>query len=173
MRKIEAVWLLASLCMHLIWLLASLWLFTSTNAIIYDHYLVTISCLVIEVLFAVTKKLFGHRRLFFLWRYTNLVIIVNSTVTNCWIWSQLTSKGWDESAACGRALMGLAGGSERVGPSGSARSSRTCFFFEFIFQCENNSSKHQKMFLEHEKYSENHKNSRKIPRDRLRHEQPK
>jgi hypothetical protein len=29
---------------------------TSTNAIIYDHYLVTISCLVIEVLFAVTKK---------------------------------------------------------------------------------------------------------------------
>jgi hypothetical protein len=39
---------------------------TSTNAIIYDHYLVTISCLVIEVLFAVTKKIFGHRRLFFL-----------------------------------------------------------------------------------------------------------
>jgi hypothetical protein len=33
---------------------------TSTNAIIYDHYLVTISCLVIEVLFAVTKKIFGH-----------------------------------------------------------------------------------------------------------------
>jgi hypothetical protein len=30
--------------------------YTSTNAIIYDHYLVTISCLVIEVLFAVTKK---------------------------------------------------------------------------------------------------------------------
>jgi hypothetical protein len=29
---------------------------TSTNAIMYDHYLVTISCLVIEVLFAVTKK---------------------------------------------------------------------------------------------------------------------
>jgi hypothetical protein len=29
---------------------------TSTNAIIYDHYLVTISYLVIEVLFAVTKK---------------------------------------------------------------------------------------------------------------------
>jgi hypothetical protein len=29
---------------------------TSTNAIIYDHYLVTVSCLVIEVLFAVTKK---------------------------------------------------------------------------------------------------------------------
>jgi hypothetical protein len=29
---------------------------TSTNAIIYDHYLVTISCLVIEVLFTVTKK---------------------------------------------------------------------------------------------------------------------
>jgi hypothetical protein len=39
---------------------------TSTNAIIYDHYLVTISCLVIEVLFVVTKKIFGHRRLFFL-----------------------------------------------------------------------------------------------------------
>jgi hypothetical protein len=39
---------------------------TSTNAIIYDHYLVTISCLVIEILFAVTKKIFGHRRLFFL-----------------------------------------------------------------------------------------------------------
>jgi hypothetical protein len=39
---------------------------TSTNAIIYDHYLVTISCFVIEVLFAVTKKIFGHRRLFFL-----------------------------------------------------------------------------------------------------------
>jgi hypothetical protein len=39
---------------------------TSRNAIIYDHYLVTISCLVIEVLFAVTKKIFGHRRLFFL-----------------------------------------------------------------------------------------------------------
>jgi hypothetical protein len=51
--------------------------------------------------------------------------------------------------------MGLAGGPsgpERVGPSGSARSSRIGFF-EFIFQCENNSSKHQKMFLEHEKYS--------------------
>jgi hypothetical protein len=29
---------------------------TGTNAIIYDHYLVTISCLVIEVLFAVMKK---------------------------------------------------------------------------------------------------------------------
>jgi hypothetical protein len=28
----------------------------STNAIIYDHYLVMISCLVIEVLFPVTKK---------------------------------------------------------------------------------------------------------------------
>jgi hypothetical protein len=69
---------------------------TSTNAIIYDHYLVTISCLVIEVLFAVTKRKFGHRRLFFLWRYTNLVIVVNSTVTNCWIWSQLTSEWWDE-----------------------------------------------------------------------------
>jgi hypothetical protein len=40
--------------------------FTSTNAIIYDHYLVTISCLVIEVLFVVTKKIFGHRKLFFL-----------------------------------------------------------------------------------------------------------
>jgi hypothetical protein len=39
---------------------------TSTNAIIYDHYLVTISFLVIEVLFPVTKKIFGHRRLFFL-----------------------------------------------------------------------------------------------------------
>jgi hypothetical protein len=39
---------------------------TSTNVIIYDHYLVTISCLVIEVLFAVTKKIFGHKRLFFL-----------------------------------------------------------------------------------------------------------
>jgi hypothetical protein len=36
--------------------LASLKATTSTNAIIYDHYLVTISCLVIEVLFAVTKK---------------------------------------------------------------------------------------------------------------------
>jgi hypothetical protein len=52
--------------------------------------------------------------------------------------------------------MGLAGGpsgSERVRPSGSARSSRIGVFFEFIFQWENNSSKHQKMFLEHEKYS--------------------
>jgi hypothetical protein len=29
------------------------------------------------------------------------------------------------------------------------------------------------MFLEHDKYSKNHKNSRKIPRDRLRHEQSK
>jgi hypothetical protein len=29
------------------------------------------------------------------------------------------------------------------------------------------------MFLEHEKYSKNNKNSRKIPRDRLRHEQSK
>jgi hypothetical protein len=47
------------------------------------------------------------------------------------------------------------------------------FFFEFIFQCENNSSKHQKMFLEHEKYSKNHKISRKILRDRLQHEQSK
>jgi hypothetical protein len=53
--------------------------------------------------------------------------------------------------------MGLAGepsGPERVGPSGSARSSRIGFF-EFIFQCENNSSKHQKMFL-------GTKNTRKI-----------
>jgi hypothetical protein len=71
---------------------------------------------------------------------------------------------------------GLAGGPsgpERVGPLGSARSSRIGFFFEFIFQCENNPNKHQKMFLEHEKYSKNHKKSRKIPRDRLRHEKSK
>jgi hypothetical protein len=68
---------------------------------------------------------------------------------------------------------GLGERAERVGPSSSARSSRIGFFLEIIFQCENNSSKHQKMFLEHEKYSKNHKNSRKIPRDRLRHEQSK
>jgi hypothetical protein len=54
-----------------------------------------------------------------------LVIVVNSTVTNCWIWSQLTSEGWDESAACDRASDGLGG---RVGPSGSAHSSRIGFF---------------------------------------------
>jgi hypothetical protein len=29
---------------------------TGTNAIIYDHYLVTISCLIIEVFFAMKKK---------------------------------------------------------------------------------------------------------------------
>jgi hypothetical protein len=152
-----------------------MYIYTSTNAIIYDHYLVTISCLVIEVLFAVTKKIFGHRRLFFQWRYTNLVIVVNSTLKNCWIWSKLTSEGWDESAACGRAPMGLAGGPsgpERVGPPGSARSSRIGFFWIY-FSMRKNSSKHQKMFLEHEKYSKNHKNSKKIPRDRLRHEQSK
>jgi hypothetical protein len=40
------------LVLHLI-----LFRITSTNAIIYDHYLVTISCLVIEVHFAVTKKI--------------------------------------------------------------------------------------------------------------------
>jgi hypothetical protein len=70
---------------------------------------------------------------------------------------------------------GLGGRAERagaVGPSGSTHSSKIGFF-EFIFQRENNSSKHQQMFLEHEKYSKNHKNSRKIPRDRLRHEQSK
>jgi hypothetical protein len=82
----------------------------------------------------------------------------------------LVAQGGDGHGLPGRlALAGLAGGPERVGPSGSARSSRIDFFLfsNLFFQCENNSSKHQKMFLEHEKYSKNHKNSRKIPRDRL------
>jgi hypothetical protein len=57
--------------------------------------------------------------------------------------------------------MGLAGGlsgPERVGPPGSARSSRIGFF-RIYFQCENNSNKHQKMFLEHEKLQKFQENS--------------
>jgi hypothetical protein len=71
---------------------------------------------------------------------------------------------------------GLGGRAERAGAGrafGLGPFQYDRFFFEFIFQCENNSSKHQKMFLEHEKYLKNHKNSRKIPRDRLRHEKSK
>jgi hypothetical protein len=47
------------------------------------------------------------------------------------------------------------------------------FFFWIYFQCETISEKQSRNCLKHEKYSENHKNSRKISRDRLRHEQPK
>jgi hypothetical protein len=74
-----------------------------------------------------------------------------------------------------------AGGLGRRGRTGSGLRARLVrnrigFFFFFsnlCFNAKNNSSKHQKRFLEHEKYSKNHKNSRKISRDRLRHEQSK
>jgi hypothetical protein len=76
-----------------------------------------------------------------------------------------------------RARLGLSGrgsaGAGRALRLGPFQKDRFSFFSNLFFQCENNSSKHQKMFLEHEKYSKNHKNSRKIPRDRLRHEQSK
>ena len=50
---------------------------------------------------------------------------------------------------------------------------RIDLFSEIIFQCENKSRKSLENVLRHEKYLENSQNSRKIPRDRLEHEQSK
>jgi hypothetical protein len=57
-------------------------------------------------------------------------------------------------ARLGRSGAG-AGGPERVGPSGSVRSSRIVFFFEFIFNAKNNSRKCRNCF-------KGTKNTRKI-----------
>jgi hypothetical protein len=73
--------------------------------------------------------------------------------------------------------LGRAGCGRREDGSGlRARPIRIGFaflFFRIYFQCETISEKQSRNCLKHEKYSENHKNSRKIPRDRLGHEQSK
>jgi hypothetical protein len=77
------------------------------------------------------------------------------------------------------ALAGLAGGAEadRVEPKGSTQIGydKILFFSLFLkyFQAQKQIRKFQKMLTRHEKYSENPKNSRKIPRARLEHEQSK
>jgi hypothetical protein len=45
--------------------------------------------------------------------------------------------------------------------------------FRKYFKCENNSRKFLENVLKHEKYSNNLKNPRKIPRDRFGHDQYK
>jgi hypothetical protein len=65
----------------------------------------------------------------------------------------------------------------RLGWSGSDRAFRLGpnreDFFLNIFPAQKQIRKFQKMLTRHEKYSVNHKNSRKIPRDTLGHEQSK
>jgi hypothetical protein len=60
----------------------------------------------------------------------------------------------------------------QVGPSGSAQKGRFRFFLN-IFGEKQIPEKILEKVLRHEKYSENLENFRKIPRDRLRHEQSK
>jgi hypothetical protein len=72
-------------------------------------------------------------------------------------------------------LGGRPSGPKRVGPSGSARSKRIVFFFfsNLFLMRKQFQKKLENCLKERKKYFENHKNSRKIPRDRLRHEKSK
>jgi hypothetical protein len=67
-----------------------------------------------------------------------------------------------------------AGGADWVGPLARPNPVDFLFFSKYFFSsARTNSGNAQKMFRDTKKYPENHKNSRKIPRDRLRHEQSK
>jgi hypothetical protein len=54
---------------------------------------------------------------------------------------------------------------------GPIREDRFFFFFSNLFLMQKQFQKNLEIVQRHEKYSENHNNSRKISRDRLRHEQ--
>jgi hypothetical protein len=89
--------------------------------------------------------------------------------------------GWGtrERGSCCWARLGLGGlavGLERVGHSSSARSSRIVFFsfFSNLFLMPETIPEYLEIVLNARKILEkNHENSRKILRDRLRHEQSK
>jgi hypothetical protein len=93
--------------------------------------------------------------------------------------AQAKPRGGDGGHRRGLGLwpMGLAGpaaGLERIGSGLWARPILGGFvFFRNNFPAQKQIRKFQKMLTMHEKYSENHKNSRKIPRDSLGHEQSK
>jgi hypothetical protein len=64
---------------------------------------------------------------------------------------------------------------DRVGlaDAGSAQNKRKGLLFPKYFSVQKQFQKNLENVERHEKYLENSQNSRKIPRDRLRHEQPK
>jgi hypothetical protein len=69
-----------------------------------------------------------------------------------------------ELGRCGRSGLGRASGSAQSGLV------NFLFVFEIFFSAKTNPGNAQKMFRGTKNTQKNHKNSRKIPRDRLRHE---